>query len=181
MAVHAGTTRVPAGPGGSLHSAVLSWICSSGWVTASLGCPGRDGAALEGYSESSLPPLTSGAACPHSQGYLWRCFSLSPGCVQVAKGLILHGAEHSLFLERWESERLSGFHWIRPGFDSLREFLCKSFAGSMIPQLTRASCASFIMLGQRPKKTVIVINDNCFVLFPELLWDVPAPLRCAKR
>lgn len=147
-------------------------MCSYCWVTASLGCPGRDGAALEGYSESSLPPLTSGAACPHSRGYLWCCFPLSPGCVQVAKGLILHGAEHSLFLEPWESERLSGFHWIRPGFDSLRDFL----AESMIPQLTPVSCASFVMLVQRPNKTVVVINDNFFVLFPKLLWDVPAPL-----
>lgn len=110
MAVRAGTTRVPAVPEptwGSLHSGVPSWTCPSGWVTASLGCPGRDGAAVEGYSESSLPPLTPGAACPRSQRDLWCCFPLSPGCVQVAKGLILRGAEHSLFLEQWELEEHS--------------------------------------------------------------------------
>lgn len=62
-------------------------MCSSGWVTASLGRPGRNRAAVKGCLGPSLLLLPSGAVCLHSQGDLWQCFPLS-GWAQVAKGLI---------------------------------------------------------------------------------------------
>lgn len=134
-----------------------------------MGCPGRDEAAAEHYSESSVPSLTSGAACLHSWADLWCCFPLSHGCVQVAKGLILHGAEHSLV---WECGRqaqpLSSFLWIRPGFGSPRGFLCKRLAESRVSHISMFLLC-LICTAQWPSKAGPGTHENCFA---------QAPMRC---